>query len=93
MTWADLEVRIRKLTDIYRDSGDRIYSVECDCGELLGRTKVGRHKGKNKDVGFGVLALIPRQLKVEPDVWHDIAACTKSRPDYIAARGHAGCLQ
>lgn len=93
LTWADLEQRIRKLTREYRDSGDRIYLVECECGTVLGTTKVGRHQGRSKDVGHPVLKLIPRQLKIEPDLWREIAACTKSRADYIRARGHSDCLE
>lgn len=93
LTWIELEERIRKLTKIYRDTGDRFYTVECDCGELLGATKVGRHRGAKKNVGSPVLSVIPRQLKINNALWRDIVGCTKSRPDYLAARGHAGCIQ
>ncbi len=92
LTWAELEKRVRKLTSTYRDSGDRIYTIECECGDLLGVTKVGRHRGTKKDVGDTVLKQIPRQLKIEGPLWRQIVGCTKSRPDYIAARGHASCL-
>lgn len=92
LTWRELEKRVRKLTTTYRDTGDRIYSVTCECGTLLGTTKVGRHRGKHKDVGFPVLRQIPRQLKIESELWDDIVECTKSREDYIAARGHVECL-
>lgn len=92
LTWQELEKRIRKLTSNYRDTGDRIYSVDCECGTLLGTTKVGRHRGKGKDVGHPVLRQIPRQLKIDGDLWDEIVACTKSRADYIAARGHSACL-
>lgn len=92
LSWAELEDRIRKLTRDYRDRGDRIYSVSCECGMLLGVTKVGRHQGSKKDVGPSVVGLIPRQLKIDAGTWRDIVGCTKSRSDYIRARGHAGCV-
>jgi hypothetical protein len=92
LTWADLEERVQKLTRDFRDSGDRIYSVTCVCGVLLGTTKVGRHRGKQKGVGQPILKQIPRQLKIEGPLWRDIVACSKARGEYIVARGHAGCL-
>jgi hypothetical protein len=92
LTWLELEQRVRKLTSTYRDTGDRIYTVECGCGILLGATKVGRHRGHNKEVGHPVLRQIPRQLKIDGDLWRDIVGCTKSRPDYLIARGHASCV-
>lgn len=92
LSWADLEKRVRKLSTIYRDSGDRIYMIECECGDLLGTTKVGRHRGSKKDVGDPVLKQIPRQLKIDGPLWRDIVGCTKSRDEYIVARGHASCL-
>ena len=92
LTWIDLEQRIRKLTTDYRDSGDRIYKVTCRCGVVLGTTKVGRHRGKKKDVGFPVLKQIPVQLKIDGPLWRDIAACSKALREYIVARGHEDCL-
>lgn len=92
LSWADLEQRVRKLSHEYRDRGDRVYSVVCDCGVLLGTTKVGRHRGKKKDVGHAVLKQIPRQLKVDTAVWQDIVACTSDRSSYIRARGHGRCI-
>lgn len=92
LTWIELERRVRKLTKEYRDTGDRIYTVVCRCGMVLGTTKVGRHRGQKKDVGQPVMKQIPRQLKIDGPLWREIAGCSQGRPEYIAARGHEGCL-
>lgn len=92
LTWVQLDSRVRKLTSTYRDRGDRFYTVVCECGTLLGTTKLGRHQGTKKDVGQPILKQIPRQLKIDNDVWRDIVGCTKSRNDYLRARGHEGCI-
>lgn len=93
LSWADLEERVRKLSTEFRDSGDRIYKVRCPyCRTVLGMTKVGRHRGAKKEVGFAVLKQIPRQLKVDGNTWRDIAGCTKSLREYLEARGHESCI-
>jgi hypothetical protein len=92
LSWADLEERVRKLTDIYRDSGDRIYSVVCYCGTLLATTKVGLHRGTKKDVGWPILKQIPRQLHVSGRFWRDVVRCTHGRDDYLEERGHGDCV-
>ena len=92
LTWIDLEERVRKLTAEYRDSGDRIYKVRCHCGLVLGTTKVGRHRGRKKEVGYPILKQIPIQLKIGGDLWREIVGCSKSLPEYIVARGHEACL-
>ena len=91
LSWTELEDRIRKLTTDYRDRGDRIYSVTCTCGTLLGTTKVGRHRGARKEVGQAVLKQIPRQLKIDGPLWREIVGCTKARREYVVARGHIEC--
>ena len=92
LSWADLEERVRKLTKVYRDSGDRIYSVVCYCGTLLATTKVGLHRGSKKEVGWPVLKQFPRQLHVAGRFWREVVDCTAGRDEYLAERGHAACV-
>jgi hypothetical protein len=89
MTWDELERAIRKLRPDERESGDRVWIVKC-CGATIGWCKRSRGRGRNKDVGPRVRGLIPKELGIPRDLWEDIAACSKSRPEYLEALGHAG---
>jgi hypothetical protein len=90
LTWRELEDRLRKLTHDYRDSGDRIYTVTCSCGTVLALTKVGRHRGSQKEVGAPVFSAVARQLKIQQPFWRAVVDCTKARTEYLAERGHSG---
>ncbi len=89
MTFEEIERAVAKLRPIIRNTGDRIFRVEC-CGTMLGWTKRSMRKGRGKDAGPDIVAAIPRQLNIESRLWREIAGCTKGRPDYLEARGHGG---
>ena len=89
MTWDELERAIKKLRPDDRESGDRVWIVKC-CGATIGWCKRSRAKGRKKDIGVTIRGQIPRQLQIPRPLWEDIAACSKSRPDYLEALGHAG---
>ncbi|MEP7360731.1 MAG: hypothetical protein ABI744_04040 [Chloroflexota bacterium] len=88
MKFLELEGTVRrKLDAAARESGDRILSVHCACGVLLGKTKVSRKP--NEQIGPGIAARIPQQLGITKQLWVDIYSCHKGRAEYIAAHGHA----
>jgi len=89
VTFADLQRAVKKLQPIEDESGDRIFRVYC-CGQLIGKTKTSRKQGRGSDVGPRILAAIPAQLNITRGLWLEIAACHKSRPEYLEARGHTG---
>ena len=88
MKIGEVEGGLRKLGARRRDTGDRVYTVRCDCGMWLGWTKLSRQP-RSRDLGPSLARLIPQQLNVDAAMWADIAGCTKGRDEYLVARGHA----
>lgn len=92
MTFAEVERAVTKLSPKVSDTGDRILRVYCDGGHKVGWTKVSRKKGSGKDLGAALEAAIPRELGIPKKLFHEIADCHKSRPEYLVAMAHDGCL-
>ncbi len=89
MTFDQIDRAVAKLKPVPVEGGDRILRIYC-CNVLLGKTKVSRKQGRRKDVGPHITAQLPKQLKISRDLWERIASCHASRPEYLAARDHAG---
>jgi hypothetical protein len=92
VTFAEVERAVRKLEPRITETGDRILRVYCPAGHKVGWTKVSRKSGSGKDVGRTIAAAIPNQLGITRLLFREIADCSKSRPEYLVATYHEGCV-
>lgn len=88
MKFKDVErIVAQKLRAIASEKGDRMLRIYCDCGSLLGKTKVSRKP--REQIGHAIASAIPTQLGIDRYLWTDICGCTKGWLEYQAAVGHA----
>jgi hypothetical protein len=77
---------VRKLHAQVAESGDRMLRIYCDCGKLLGKTKVSRKP--SEQIGPTIAGAIPTQLGIDRTLWAEIFGCTKGWLEYQAAHPH-----
>ena len=74
-------------------SKDEQFTVTCDCGTIVGSTKLSNPGHTRSDLDDSLQARICTQLHVRKAFWVDLVGCTKSRPEYLEEVGHGSCCQ
>lgn len=87
MTADDADAGVKKLLPISRTTGDRQFRFVCDCGTVLGWTKMSRKLG-TKNLGANLESLMARQMGITSKLWRDIAGCKKGLDEFLKAQGH-----
>ena len=91
MKHGEAESGILKLAPLPRDTGDRIYRIQCDGGHAIGWTKRSRRHAAD-DLSQNLEGLMIRQLQVTKPFWRELTGCTKGRPEYLELRAHLNCV-
>ncbi len=91
MKGRDLDTVARKLRALETPSDHVRWKVPCECGKILAIPFRSR-KPPGQDLGDRIEGSIVKQLGVSKELVREIAACHKSRPEFLAAHAAKGHL-